>query len=62
MQGRDFERRTENAPACHDTDANGSDIEFYVVCSVCGQIYDCRNTRQAAHHTEALHDPLIDGS
>lgn len=36
-----------------------SDVEHYVVCPVCGQIFDCREQRQMQHHTEALHDPLL---
>ena len=36
-----------------------SEVEHYVVCPVCGQIIDCRDARQVAHHTEALHEPLL---
>ena len=43
---------------CRNADPD-SDIEHYVVCPVCGQIFDCRDNAQTVHHTEALHDPLI---
>jgi hypothetical protein len=42
---------------CEQADPR-SDIEHFVVCPMCGQIFDCRDERQVAHHTEALHDPL----
>jgi hypothetical protein len=42
---------------CEQADPR-SDIEHFVVCPVCGQIFDCREEAQVAHHTEALHDPI----
>lgn len=43
---------------CADADPR-SPIEHFVVCPVCGQIFDCRDERQLEHHTEALHAPLL---
>lgn len=43
---------------CREADP-ASDIEHYVVCPVCGQIFDCRDERQAGHHTDVLHEALI---
>ena len=42
---------------CEQADPK-SDIEHFVVCPVCGQIFDCRDEAQVRHHTEALHEPL----
>lgn len=36
-----------------------SDVELFVVCPVCGQIFDCRDEVQVRHHAEALHEPLL---
>jgi hypothetical protein len=36
-----------------------SDIEHFVVCPVCGQIFDCRDERQARHLVDTVHDPFI---
>jgi hypothetical protein len=46
------------AEECAKTDPS-NELEHYVVCPVCGQILDCRDARQVAHHTEALHNPLL---
>lgn len=42
---------------CEQADPK-SEIEHFVVCPVCGQIFDCRDEAQVRHHTEALHEPL----
>ncbi|WP_395646388.1 hypothetical protein [Terricaulis sp.] len=43
---------------CREADPESA-IEHFVVCPVCGQIFDCRDLRQVNHHTDVLHDPLI---
>lgn len=43
---------------CEEVDPR-SDIEHYVICPICGQILDCRDKRQVAHHSDALHEPLV---
>lgn len=35
------------------------EIEFIVVCPVCGQMFDCRNTGQLDHHSSDKHAPRI---
>lgn len=50
-------RHPEVAELCDQADP-ASDVEHFVVCPVCGQIFDCRDDAQVSHHTEALHEPL----
>ena len=32
-------------------------VEFIVVCPACGQMFDCREQAQVAHHSEEHHTP-----
>lgn len=43
---------------CREADP-ASPIEHYVVCPICGQIFDCRDPVHIEHHSESLHDPLV---
>jgi hypothetical protein len=44
------------ADACAQADPHSA-IEHFVVCPICGQIFDCRETEQVRHHTQAQHQP-----
>jgi hypothetical protein len=35
------------------------DVEFIVVCPACGQMFDCRNTRQVEHHSTTHRAPRL---
>jgi hypothetical protein len=39
---------------CQEADPS-STIEYYVVCAVCGQIYDCRDENAVIHHSTGEH-------
>ena len=39
-----------------------NDVEHFVVCPVCGQMFDCRDQDQVRHHTTSReHEPLYAG-
>lgn len=46
------------ADLCRGLDPK-SESEHLVVCPVCGQIFDCRDQRQVAHHNAEEHEPLL---
>ena len=57
--------KTSRHPAFDETcdrAAPKSDVEHFVVCPECGQIFDSRDEAQVRHHTEALHEPLLTGA
>jgi hypothetical protein len=43
---------------CEQSDPE-SDVEHLVVCPACGQIFDCRDPANLAHHDQPEHTPLL---
>lgn len=43
---------------CQEADPH-SDVEHFLVCPTCGQIFDCREDIQVRHHTTNRHGPLL---
>jgi hypothetical protein len=48
--------RSAPAKAWHP---NPPDQESFKICPVCGEIYDFDAPSEAAHHSQAEHDPLL---
>jgi hypothetical protein len=43
---------------CEGVDPN-SDVEHIIVCPVCGQMFDCRDSSSVAHHSAQKHVPKL---
>jgi hypothetical protein len=43
---------------CESADPQ-SDIEHFIVCPTCGQIFDCRVEEDVRHHAHAVHKPKL---
>jgi Fe2+ or Zn2+ uptake regulation protein len=36
-----------------------SEVEHFVICPECGQIFDCREEAEVRHHARANHEPIL---
>jgi hypothetical protein len=39
--------------------ASDSPLEHMIICPVCGQMFDCREQEQVAHHSKPVHEAKL---